>query len=116
MKTIYLNPIKLTYSLEPSPDYPLQVPLSYNADIVMRWVGDVVQQRTGLTLRQALSSSRRQEVVKAKRLLCYFARLGGLTYQQIAEHTGLNHATVIYHYTRAQELAEIYDDWKELTK
>lgn len=116
MKTIYLNPQRLTYSLDPSPDFPLAVPLNYDADIIMRWVGDEVKTRTGLTLEEALAPSRRQDVVKAKRLTCHFARLGGLTYEQIAKHTGLNHTTIIYHCTRARELAEIYDDWKELTK
>lgn len=63
----------------------------------------------GLQWEDVISTSRKRNIIDAKRLCCCHLRSKGWTYDMIASFVGYtNHATVIHHCRRSEDLLK-YD-------
>ena len=54
-----------------------------------------VERVTGVNVNR--NKTRLQHIVYAKKLYCYSARQKNITFHEIANHIGMNHATVMWH-------------------
>ena len=67
----------------------------------------------GVTWEEVLSCSRKRRIVDARRLCCSYLRNKGWTYDMIANYIGYqNHATVLHHCRRAEELLNFDDEYQ----
>jgi hypothetical protein len=108
---IYLNPLTLQYSLSRLDGFTVEADLSNDVEVIMK----AIEARLGVNYSELFDGRRNADKVKQRALVYYHARMAGLRFVDIAKYCRVNHGTVIFHFYKVLDYAQIYPEWKRLT-